>query len=354
MPISEFRVPDEVTELLAVSPRVGADAVVYFYNGDWVESASRLTANVRVTSSRQGRAAKLEVSPEAHDVRLLVVQLYGNLLNTKQSEDPFSVSCQQEYRVQGQAEIVELHIAVNDIPIDVENKSYFDIFGGGSVAYGQTFWVGDEAKVKNRIESRLPEKAAFNGLTLSIGATLMQNEMDVDLAGVNSECQLRSLLLATREQRIETVSNIRHLSGETKSVQLIKSVVNEHAKVAFTGNVQIASGAQKSDARQLSQSLLLSREGEAITKPQLDVGADDVTATHGATVGQLDEAQLFYLMSRGFNRSDARHMLTLAYQRDVFDQLKSGFVKTFMERIHARLPVEFSAENSRSGGVMRQ
>ncbi len=353
MPISEFSVPDEVTELLNISPRVSAGDVVYFYNGARVGGASSSTANVRVTSGERGAATKVEVTSESPEGRLLIVQLYGNLLGTRQSKESFLVPCRHEYRVRGKAEVVEIHMAINDIAFNIENESYFDIAVGGSVTYGQAFWVGDEAKVNNKIQSRLPERATFNGLTLNVGASLIHNEVDVDLAGQNSECQLRSLLLATRQQRIETVSNVRHLSGESKSEQLIKSVVNDRARVAFTGHVQIASGAQKSNARQLSQSLLLSREGEAVTKPQLDVGADDVAATHGATVGQLDEAQLFYLMSRGLNRADARHALAIAYQRDVFEQMTGGFVKNIMERIHARLPAELSADSSRSEGVVR-
>ncbi len=342
MPISDFEIPSEVSELICDSR--STDAAIYFYNGEWLENHSKMGSGIRVVSGGPEKTANIEIKGSASQ-RVAVIHLYGNRREAA-LQKPFSVSCVQNYDVSSEAHIVETHLALNSIEFTVQNAATFVVETGAQVTFGQTFWLGDEATSKNKVNLKLHQAASFSGFALNVGSSCLNNEIETDLSGKNSSCELHSLILATRRHRVNTISTVRHSVADTKSEQLIKSIVNEAGKVQFTGNIKIAKDAQKSNARQLSQTLLLSRGGEAITEPQLDVGADDVTATHGATIGQLDEEQLFYLMSRGLARNEARHVLALAYQREVFDRVSSGFVRGHLERIHSRLPAEMSAEFS--------
>src|SRR6185312_12543000 len=138
--------------------------------------------------------------------RVTVVHLYGNRLDVE-TQSPFSVSTAQSYRVHGQVEIVETHLAINEIEFSIRNSSIFEVESGATVTYGQTFWLGDEADVENKVALKLPQKSAFNGLSLNIGSAKIENEIDADLAGEQAECELRSLVLATRRQQVNTVSN---------------------------------------------------------------------------------------------------------------------------------------------------
>ncbi len=330
---SKFSLPAELDSFISTD-QCGADAVMCFYNGELVPQNSHFDERVQLQTNTL--FAQLDVRAGGEKpFRVSVVELYGNQLGA-QRQEPFAVSCRHHYHIQNKAEIIETHIALNEIAFTINNASSFELDEGATADYAQTYWVGDVATVNNKVQSRLRANSQMNGLMLNVGSEQIRNNLNVDLAAQGAKARLQALVLATNEHQIETVSHIRHLAPETKSEQLVKSVINKSARFSFTGHIEIAKKAQKSDASQLSQNLLLSREGTVKTEPQLDVGADDVKATHGATVGQLDESQLFYLTSRGVPRADARNILALAYQRDVLERLNRGFVRNHIEKIHAR------------------
>ena len=166
---------------------------------------------------------------------------------------------------------------------------------------------------------RLAEGAAFDGFQISVGGRLARLETHVTLSGENADCTLSAIYLGRDSQHHDITTNMAHLKGHCNSNQVIRGVLDDSSRGVFQGKVHVAPDAQKTDGNQMSRALLLSRRAEADTKPELEIYADDVLCAHGATVGELDETQLFYLTSRGIPPALARAMLIEAFLEDAID-----------------------------------
>lgn len=168
---------------------------------------------------------------------------------------------------------------------------------------------------------RLGEGAVFDGFQISVGGELARLETHITLSGENADCTLSAIYLGRGNQHHDITTNMNHAFGHCLSKQIIRGVLDDEARGVFQGKVHVAPDAQKTDGQQMSRALLLSRKAEADAKPELEIYADDVLCAHGATVGELDETQLFYLMSRGIDRQKACAMLISAFLDDAIDNV---------------------------------
>jgi Fe-S cluster assembly protein SufD len=141
------------------------------------------------------------------------------------------------------------------------------------------------------------------------------------LAGDGAETVMNGLYLVDGTQHVDHQTVIEHIAPNCPSHELYKGILDGRSHGVFNGKVYVHPEAQKTDGKQSNNNLLLSPEARVDTKPQLEIFADDVKCTHGATVGRLDETALFYLRSRGINRSNARKLLTYAFAADVLERL---------------------------------
>ena len=123
-----------------------------------------------------------------------------------------------------------------------------------------------------------------------------------------------------------------HNSPGARSRELYKGVLNDRSRAVFHGRITVQAGAQQTDSEQSNQNLLLSRDAEVDTKPQLEIYADDVKCSHGATVGQLDEKAVFYLRSRGMGESEARRMLTQAFAGEILDRIDLESLRAYLDQ----------------------
>ena len=167
----------------------------------------------------------------------------------------------------------------------------------------------------------LGEGSVFEGFQISVGAQLARLETHITLTGENADCTLSAIYLGRANQHHDITTNMSHAKGHCLSNQIIRGVLDDSARGVFQGKVHVAPDAQKTDGQQMSRALLLSRKAEADAKPELEIYADDVLCAHGATVGELDETQLFYLTSRGIDRDTARGMLISAFLDDAIDSI---------------------------------
>jgi Fe-S cluster assembly protein SufD len=143
------------------------------------------------------------------------------------------------------------------------------------------------------------------------------------LAAESSDCRLSAIYLGRKSQHHDITTNMTHARGHCQSNQVIRGVLDDSARGVFQGKVHVAQDAQKTDGQQMSRALLLSRKAEADAKPELEIYADDVICAHGATVGELDENQLFYLKSRGISHNLARAMLIAAFLDDAVNVIEN-------------------------------
>ena len=188
------------------------------------------------------------------------------------------------------------------------------------------------------IQSRLGAKAQFNSNSIVVGGSIVRNNVTVVLDAEGSECTLNGLSLGTGTQVIDNHTTIDHAKPNCASHELYKSILDGRSKGVFNGKIFVRPDAQKTDAKQTNKTLLLSDEATVDTKPQLEIFADDVKCTHGATVGQLDAEQVFYLRSRGIGDMAAKDILTFAFASDVVSRVHVDPLKRQLESlIHERL-----------------
>ncbi len=219
-------------------------------------------------------------------------------------------------------------------------NSVTEIFAGpGSVIEFDRFQ--HEAEGAFHVSSVYARQEAGSSVTMnsvSYGSAMARHNVSSVLDGERAECTLNGLTLTTGVQHIDNHTTIDHARPNCASHELYKAVLEGSSKGVFNGKIFVRRDAQKTDARQTNKSLLLSDLATIDTKPQLEIFADDVRCTHGATVGQLDEDQLFYLRSRGLGLDAARDLLTNAFASDVLNRIRLEPLREHLQAIlHVRL-----------------
>ena len=167
--------------------------------------------------------------------------------------------------------------------------------------------------------------------SFAIGATLSRTNTYTELRGEGCGATLNGLYLGDDEQTIDNQTRIEHVEPNCYSRELYKGILDGASHGVFNGKVYVHPKAQKTDGKQTNNTLLLSERAKIDTKPQLEIFADDVKCTHGATVGRLDETSLFYMKSRGINARTARELLTYAFAADVLETIELAEVREGLE-----------------------
>jgi Fe-S cluster assembly protein SufD len=194
-------------------------------------------------------------------------------------------------------------------------------------------------------QASLGRNSSYNSTAITLGARLSRHDINVTLDQEGSECWVDGLYIVGAGQHADTHSLIDHRQPHCTSHQLYKGILDGKSRAVFNGKVFVREGAQQTDAKQTNRNLLLSNEARVDTKPQLEIFADDVKCAHGATVGQLEEEELFYLTSRGLNPDIARNLLTYGFAEEVIEKIKVASIKTQLDgavlnRLHSGLEAE--------------
>jgi len=174
-------------------------------------------------------------------------------------------------------------------------------------------------------------KSTLSSHAITLGGGLVRNEIGAVLGAEGCECTLNGLYLGTGRQHLDNRTTIEHAMPRCASHELYKGILDGKAHGVFNGKICVRQDAQKTDAKQTNQTLLLSEDATINTKPQLEICADDVKCTHGATVGQLDPESLFYLRTRGIDLAAARSLLTFAFANDIVERIKVAPLRAGLE-----------------------
>jgi Fe-S cluster assembly protein SufD len=178
----------------------------------------------------------------------------------------------------------------------------------------------------------LGASSRYHSASIALGAQTSRLELTVKQTAEGSECLLDGLALIGGEQLADTHTFIDHAKPHGTSRQLHKCIVGGTAHAVFNGQVMVRPGAQKTDSAQSSRNLLLSSKAVVDTQPQLEIFADDVKCTHGATVGQLDSDEVFYLQSRGLSETVARNLLTYAFGAEIINRIPVASLRRQLEQ----------------------
>jgi Fe-S cluster assembly protein SufD len=179
-------------------------------------------------------------------------------------------------------------------------------------------------------------RATYDSFSLVLGGRLARMEVHARLAGEGASAHLNAAQLLDGSQHADFTTVVTHAAPRCVSRQTVKNVLAGRSRGVFQGKIEVARGAQKTDGYQMNQALLLSPDAEIDSKPQLEIFADDVKCSHGATVGELDAAQLFYLRSRGIPEAEARAMLVRAFLAEALDLVAHPAARAALEAAIAR------------------
>ena len=179
-------------------------------------------------------------------------------------------------------------------------------------------------------QMQMGKNSQINSFAISMGGALSRLETHSLFLGTDSALAQSAIYLGRDRQHHDITSFVAHELRDCHSRQLIRGVLDDKARGVFQGKVRVAPDAQKTDGQQMSRALLLSRDAEADAKPELEIFADDVVCSHGATVGELDENLMFYLKSRGIAEAEARNMLIDAFLIDTLEEIEDAGFAAFM------------------------
>jgi Fe-S cluster assembly protein SufD len=182
------------------------------------------------------------------------------------------------------------------------------------------------------LAAQLGRSSNFTSHSISLGGALVRNDVNVVLSE-GTEATINGLYIVNGTQHIDNHTSIDHVKPHGTSHELYKGILDDQARAVFNGRIIVRQDAQKTDSKQTNKNLVLSDDAAIDTKPELQIWADDVRCTHGATIGQLDAESLFYLQSRGIGKQQARSLLTYAFAQDIVDRIKIPALKDSLERI---------------------
>jgi Fe-S cluster assembly protein SufD len=208
-----------------------------------------------------------------------------------------------------------------------------DVAEGATVTHLKIQRESAEAFHVGTVQVNQAKDSHFVQFTFQSGAKLMRSNVYTHLNGPGCGSTLNGLVLADGEQHLDTQTRIEHIAPNCYSRELYKGVLDGAGHGVFNGKVYVHPEAQKTDGKQENHTLLLSDEAQIDTKPQLEIFADDVRCTHGATVGRLDAMAEFYMVSRGISAPHARKLLVYAFAADVLETIENEVVRTGLEAL---------------------
>ncbi len=359
----------------------GAACQLVFINGRFsprLSSVSKLPAGVEVDSL----ARKLALNPSAlepHLGRYLDIQRDSfSALNTAFAEDGAYVRVERGIVLEAPIHLLflgadtgapavthprNLIVAEENSQVSVVEDYVSLPQSGAAVTLSNSateLIAGDNSVVAHYMLEREHQRA-FNVSTLRIqqgrsanlashsvllGGALVRNNVHPVLAGEGGECLINGLFAGGGEQHLDNYMLVEHASPHCGSRQFYNGILDERAHGVFHGRIVVHKGAQKTDAKQTNRNLLLSDSAQIDTKPQLEIHADDVKCTHGATIGQIDEDALFYLRSRGIDQAAARTLLLRAFAAECLGRMKEEPVRRHVERLMSQRLLQMAAVSS--------
>ena len=226
-----------------------------------------------------------------------------------------------------------------DLFNDTSEKNFFNIF--------YDFNLKENAILKNyKVDKQENKniKYSFNNIEqnkntisetfiLSSGSNFFKSEVNCNLNGEHSSAFVNGIFSLDNNKHHEIRTIVNHLTENTKSYQLIKSVLEDSSKAAYQGKIFVNSDAQKTDGYQLSKAILLNKDSEFNAKPELEIYADDVKCSHGSASGSLNEDSIFYLMSRGLNYNQARELLINGFLLDVVEKITDSEIRNLIKNM---------------------
>lgn len=238
------------------------------------------------------------------------------------------------------ATVVESYAGVGDGMYLTNAVTEIDLEDGASLNHLRVQRESPRAYHVGTAQTRQARDSRYRSFSFVTGAALSRQNIYTILAGPGGEATLHGLYMSDGTQHVDHQTRIEHVAPHCTSHEIYKGILDGHSHGVFNGKVYVHPEAQKTDGKQTNNNVLLSDHARVDTKPQLEIFADDVKCTHGATVGRLDEVALFYLKSRGISALEARTLLTYAFAAAVLEGIESDPVREALEALARQRFVE--------------
>lgn len=226
-----------------------------------------------------------------------------------------------------EATVVEHHVGIGDGTYFANGATEVVVGAGARLHHYKVQRESLNAFHLSSVTARLGRDATYDNFILTLGARLARNEVIARLDGTGVTCRLNGAYMVRGSQHCDTTTVIDHALPHGSSREVYKGVIDQTARAVFQGKIIVRPGAQKTDGYQINRALLLSDHAEIDSKPELEIYADDVKCSHGATAGELDENALFYLRARGIDKETARGLLVAAFLGEAVDEIRSEPVR---------------------------
>ena len=351
------------------------DACLVFINGHYAEELSRLggvKTKIRIKSLRQAFADEDDIVKQHFAAQANVENESFVSLNTAFVEDGIFIETGKNLTLQQPLQLLFI-ASTKGKPILTSPRNLIVVGKSSELTLVETYAtidegtyftnsvgeivVGENAQLKryriqiegenayhiSRTYVEQHRSSRFIDHSISLGGKLSRNDIVSVLKAENGMSVLNGLYIGNHDQHIDNHTTIDHARPHCESHELYKGILDDKAKGVFNGKIFVRPDAQKTNAIQSNNCILLSDEATIDTKPQLEIFADDVKCTHGATIGQLDEDAFFYMRSRGIEKSRARNLLIYAFVSEILDQVEVNSVREkvidwFSEKLHRDRP----------------
>lgn len=229
------------------------------------------------------------------------------------------------------ATIIEDYVTTNESVYVTHSVAEFFLENSAKINHYRIQRDSNQAfHIANHVVS-LSKSSCYAGINITFGAQISRFNQKIELEGEDAECNIEGFTLISGQQLADTHTFIDHIKPQGKSRQIHKCIADDAAHGVFNGAIMVRPHAQQTNSAQMSRSLLLTNKAHIDAKPQLEIFADNVKCSHGATVGQLNKEEIFYLRSRGIPESVARNLLTYAFGGEIIDHVAVSSLKAQLE-----------------------
>ena len=229
------------------------------------------------------------------------------------------------------ATLVESFVSLADVPVFTNAVTEISLGEGARLAHVKVQRQGERAYHMDTTQADQDRDSTWDSFSFALGGALARTNLYTRLAGDGAHVTLDGLYILHGEQHVDHQTRVEHIAPRCTSWEVYKGILDGRSHGVFNGKVYVRPEAQKTDGKQTNNNLVLSDQARVDTKPQLEIFADDVRCTHGATVGRLDPGALFYLRSRGLPLPEARRMLTWGFASDVLQTIAAAPVRERLE-----------------------
>jgi len=292
-------------------------------------AASELNAFTALNSAFVSEGAVVRIAKEFEVDRPIHILFVSDAIAAKTQSNPRTLIIAERH---SKATVIESYVATGEASYFTNAVTEVLLEDGANLSHLKIQRESPRAFHVGTIEAEQKRDSHYQSFSFSTGAALARTNIYTTLDGEGAGATLNGLYMLDGEQHCDHQTKIEHAQPNCFSRELYKGVLDGASHGVFNGKVYVDPIAQKTDGKQTNKVLLLSERAQVDTKPQLEIFADDVKCTHGATVGRVDETALFYMKSRGINKELARRLLTYAFAAEVLETIEIDRVRQELEQ----------------------